>query len=418
MKVTDFDDDFVEASPPTAMISPQRSSGSGKAHRLPDLELSIEGMMCQKNCASTVRKAIEGVRGVQEAVVTYATGQASVWLVESAALEVTAAVCEAVEVSGYDVVRRVDNRCGGIVGDIESNARDRSLSNKSPRTATSKAERGEKEKLNSSESHLAKSLKTGPGLTKREFVYSVQGMSCGACAVKVEKAMKGLPGVVDAAVSVMTHQGRAVIDDSVGQACGPRDVIDAVRALGYDCALIATGGAGQGIGAQRERAQRMELAQWWRLLWVSLIFGVPVMVLHFGMAWPLVMNWLMQPVLCGYGVSLDQVLMLLLNLPILLLVGARFYRAAFLGLWHGMMGMDLLVVTGSTITFVYSLADLFVACQEGVYRGHVFFEIAGMLLMFVTIGKYIEAYARGKSASSIAELLKLQPTEVSNSMVC
>jgi len=77
---------------------------------------------------------------------------------------------------------------------------------------------------------------------------------------------------------------------------------------------------------------------------------------------------------------------------------------------HGNFGMDCLVVTGTSISFAYSSVQLAFACANHVPTTHVFFEASGMLLMFVTLGKFMEAYARGKSASAITNLLKLQPS--------
>lgn len=68
------------------------------------------------------------------------------------------------------------------------------------------------------------------------------------------------------------------------------------------------------------------------------------------------------------------------------------------------------MVTGTTVTFIYSVVQLSYACETGVPTTHVFFEASGMLLMFVTFGKFIEAYAKGKTVSAITNLLKMQPS--------
>lgn len=68
------------------------------------------------------------------------------------------------------------------------------------------------------------------------------------------------------------------------------------------------------------------------------------------------------------------------------------------------------MVTGTTVTFVYSCVQLTLACRAGEPTKHVFFEVSGMLLMFVTFGKYLEAYAKGKTVSAITNLLSMQPS--------
>jgi Cu+-exporting ATPase len=246
-------------------------------------------------------------------------------------------------------------------------------------------------------------IKTG----KKEFKYSIRGMSCGNCAVKIEKALATMPGVLKASVSVMTHQGLAVVDDTIDNACGPRDLMDKVKSLGYDCELIM----GDKDGSSNEENER-ELAQWRRLMYFAVVFGVPVLVLHlFSHYNEALMMFMMQPALCRGGVDLGQVIMIVLNSIMLVTVGHKFYRGAFVGAIHGSFGMDFLVMTGTFITFAYSAVKICFACSLHQPTDHVFFEVTGMLLLFVTIGKYIESYAKGRSATSVAELLKLQPRE-------
>lgn len=162
----------------------------------------------------------------------------------------------------------------------------------------------------------------------------------------------------------------------------------------------------------------------------SLCFGVPVLVLHLTMA---IMrsrsmstmsmageanqsaNIFMHtvPLLChGTGITVGQAIMVSLNLPVLFIVGGRYYRSAIISAMHCSYGMDFLVMTGSSVTFLYSIVVLLYSCHHGEPAKHVFFEAIGMLLMFVTVGKYIEAYAKGKSAQAITTLLKLQPKKV------
>jgi Cu+-exporting ATPase len=126
-----------------------------------------------------------------------------------------------------------------------------------------------------------------------------------------------------------------------------------------------------------------------------------------------VMMMLDMPLACHGGVNYMQGIMFALNLPILLIVGYRYYKGAVVGAMHGSFGMDCLVTTGTSITFLYSCVQLSLACASHTPTKHTFFETTGMLLMFVTVGKYIEAYAKRRSFAAISNLLKLQPREVS-----
>ena len=260
---------------------------------------------------------------------------------------------------------------------------------------------------------------------------------------------------------------------AVRQVCrGPRDAMEAVRGLGHNCAFVATlkpdevleldpnrrarydsdydesqgqfGGIASDVALLREVAEatlhdprymhalgsrhakasphRMpeesaDTLQWRRLLYVSLLFGGPVILLHLlGVQVAFVADWMMAPSttaapLCGVGLSSGQLLNLVLNTPLQFGVGYRYYRGAILSARHCSFGMDCLVVTGTSISFFYSIAQVFSACQTGIMARHVFFEASGMLITFVTMGKYMEAYSRGSTMAAVSRLLSMQPKE-------
>lgn len=265
-------------------------------------------------------------------------------------------------------------------------------------------------------SHYLLSATANTQSNQREFHYNIRGMSCGACAVKIEREMKKMPGVVTASVSVMTQQGKAVIDESLPNAVGPRDIMKKIDSLGYEMSLMTSGSNSSSFSSATIESYQKELNEWKQLLVVSIIFGIPIIFFHLGAHFiePLMMILEKPAGVCHNGIQIGQMLMLILNIPMLIIVGSKYYKSAFLGLLHGIYGMDLLVMTGTSITFTYSVIQLCLSCISDESTDHVFFETTGMLLFFVTIGKYIESYAKGRSASSIAELLKLQPRDVSS----
>jgi copper chaperone CopZ len=72
-------------------------------------------------------------------------------------------------------------------------------------------------------------------------MFSIAGMSCANCASKIERTLKGKPGVVEVGVSSMTNKARLLIDDDVRLALGPRDITEIVVKLGFGCELIVGG---------------------------------------------------------------------------------------------------------------------------------------------------------------------------------
>ena len=249
---------------------------------------------------------------------------------------------------------------------------------------------------------VIKESTTGLEPRHKEYIFQVSGMSCANCALKIERTLKATIGVIDTGVSCMTNRARVVVNSNDESAPGPRDIMNKIQTLGYGCQI-----AQKNMNNQDESDD--DLKQWTRLLFLALMLGVPVLTLHIMMGSPTAMMVLNREALCDGGITFGQTMNVFLNVPMQFIVGYRFYRGAFLGALHGNYGMDLLVVMGTSITFVYSCYQLWFACLAGVSTKNVFFEASGMLFMFVTIGKYMEAYAKGKTVSAITNLLKLQP---------
>lgn len=425
--------------------------------------LVIEGMMCQKNCASTVHSTISQFSAIKEVKVTHATGLAEIWVHEGAYLDIAKMIDE-IESVGYGATVKINNLPNHLdMGNDDENKVDASppdvtlyvkkLNRLQDLKAIEKAlvavdgvisvdfELASKlvyvwgfadsaalidtlkgikydavENGNCKDSESCAVLSpmapptdiesalpqqaANPSLmpltqSKREYVYSIRGMSCGACATKIERMISKLPGVSKVTVSVMTHQGQVTVDDALCSATdgislaavGPRDIIEKVVDLGYECKLLAQDS--NNISSASLDANTHDIQQWFRMLVVSLIFGVPIVFLHLvGEFIPALMEYMMEKDTCTGGVSNGQILMLVLNTPLLCIVGYKFYTAACISAYHGSLGMDFLVMVGTSITFVYSLFQLYYACKTHIYTPHVFFETSGMLLLFVTIGKW------------------------------
>lgn len=110
------------------------------------------------------------------------------------------------------------------------------------------------------------------------------------------------------------------------------------------------------------------------------------------------------------GISLCDLFMFLLATPVQFIVGRRFYRAAWMGVKHGSLGMDALVVMGTSSAYIFSVCVLLVKCSfNPLFPSKCTFETAAMLLTLVSLGKLMEAIAKGQTSSSLTALVKLQP---------
>ncbi|KAI9506243.1 E1-E2 ATPase-domain-containing protein [Coemansia spiralis] len=246
----------------------------------------------------------------------------------------------------------------------------------------------------------AKPLDEGQRVAKLSL--NVYGMTCASCVSLVERAVRREPGVVSVAVSLALETAAIEYRPS---AVGVRRLVAVVEAAGFDV-LVAD--ATQ-VNTQLESLQRTkDIVAWrWRF-WHSLWFSVPVICIakvapHVGLA-----RLAMWQVIAG--LPLGALLQLLLTTPLQFVVGAQFYRNAFKALRHGNANMDVLVTTGTSLSYFFSLFMLSWSVFHGKHpRPHCFFEAPAMLITFVSLGRYLENLAKGNASTALSTLMTLTP---------
>ena len=217
---------------------------------------------------------------------------------------------------------------------------------------------------------------------------SVGGMTCASCVMRVERALKNVPGVQDVSVNLATESARIV--------AAPGDDIDvrvrrAVRAAGYEPRAAAS--------AADEAAA---LSPWHGFgpVAVGLLLSIPLMAPMVGS--PFGQDWMLPPWV-----------QLLLAAPVQFWLGARFYRAG----WHAAKArtgnMDLLVALGTSAAFGLSLW-LWWRAATGEHAGHgemphLYFEASAVVITLVLLGKWLEARAKRQATSAIRALQQLRP---------
>ncbi len=211
------------------------------------------------------------------------------------------------------------------------------------------------------------------------------------CSPTVRRLLLAMPGV--SKVSFSEPHGIMHIHTTSVDPVRPRDAIDAITGLGYSAELQIQEG-------EKERmltAQENESQIWKRLFLICLVLMTPIFVSKF------------------IGKSIPAWSMAILTGVIQFYVGRRFYRAAWLSAKHWNFGMDALVVTGTTLSFGYSLLILILGMINpniASLKGHIFFEASGMLITSISLGKYLEAKAKGKTGRALSLLMELQPHTV------
>lgn len=155
-----------------------------------------------------------------------------------------------------------------------------------------------------------------------------------------------------------------------------------------------------------------EIASWRRTFWWSLVFAVPVFVVSMMAMWlpHWLLGWTMLRII--KGIYVGDIVALLLTIPVQFGLARRFYRNAWKSLQHKQATMDVLVVMGSSAAFAYSIFAMLTApfSSDDNFRPQVFFDTCTMLVCFVSLGRYIENMAKGKTSAALTDLMSLTPS--------
>lgn len=229
------------------------------------------------------------------------------------------------------------------------------------------------------------------------------GMSCAACSARVEKAVSALPGVTTCTVNLLTNS--MGVDGDVA----PQAVIDAVVKAGYGASLKD---ATPSPTAQEEAAlEDHQTPVLRRRLCCSIVFLLLLMYCSMGhtmLHWPLPAFYQGNPVALGLTQLLLAVIVLVIN--------QHFFISGFRALFRGAPNMDSLVALSSAAAFSYSTYVLFaltVAQAHGtldsMQHPDFYFESAAMIVTLITVGKMLEARAKGKTTDALKSLMRLAP---------
>ena len=203
----------------------------------------------------------------------------------------------------------------------------------------------------------------------------VEGMTCASCVTRVEKALRRLPGVVDATVNLATETA------SVRGAAGLTDAaIAAIRKAGYEASVRAADSPP--VPARREG---------WRVVLAAMLTAplvVPMVAEIFGAHWmlPTWIQWLLAT-------------------PVQFILGARFYRAAWKALKARTGNMDLLVALGTSAA--YFMSAYLALAREAM--AHLYFEASAVVITLVLLGKWLEGRAKRQTTEAIRALSALRP---------
>jgi Cu+-exporting ATPase len=315
------------------------------------IELPVTGMTCA-NCANTIERTLKKTPGVTSAAVNYASERAQVEF-------------DPAQIKPADMIERI--------------------------------------------------RKAGYDVTVAHIELPLLGMTCANCANTIERTLKKMPGISSAAVNYASE--RASIDYVPG-ATGIADMVAAVRKAGYD---VPTQGKAvtEASSLDAEQAARdADIQDRKRRMLFGLAFAIPAFLISMARDFGVLAQWfgpafapmstmtgmsgMMHSEPAGY--SAINWLLFALALPVQLYTGKPYYVHGYKSLRNGAANMDVLVALGSSVAFIYS-----VIITLGFVSGHVYFETAAVILALISVGKYIEAKAKGRTSEAIKRLINLRP---------
>ena len=289
------------------------------------ITLPITGMTCA-NCVATIERNLRRLDGVQSAVVSLASERASV---------------------EYDP-SRVDQ-----------------------------------------EALIARVRRAGYDVALGEAVVPLARLADDNDVRRLESALRAVPGVVDAGVTLATEQARAHYLPTV---TSQADIREAIRRAGFEPIEV------QGSFEDAERAARQrEIGRQRHLLVTGILFTIPLFLMAMARDLGLV------PHDMAHAPAYNWVLFALAS-PVQFYVGWQYYVGAFKALRNRSANMDVLIAMGSSAAYFYSLAVLF-----GLVDGHLYFETAAVIVTLIVLGKFLEARARGQTSDAIRKLMGLRP---------
>ncbi len=237
---------------------------------------------------------------------------------------------------------------------------------------------------------------------EKEITIPIQGMTCAACANRIEKVVSKLEGVSTASVNFATEK---LVTKYNPEKVRISEIKQAIAKAGYKALEIETKAA---VDEDKIRKQK-EIKTLWTKFIISAVFSIPLLYLAMGsMIW-----WLrfpipnaLEPMQYPLNYAIVQII---LTLPILI-VGNKFYTVGFKAIIRRSPNMDSLIAMGTSAAVLYSLYSTYrISIGDFGYMEDLYFETAGVIITLILLGKSLEAVSKGKTSEAIKKLMGLAP---------
>lgn len=225
--------------------------------------------------------------------------------------------------------------------------------------------------------------------------YIIEGMTCSACANRIERVVKKLEGIENANVNFATEKLTVEMEE---RKIKEDEIKAAVEKAGYkllDESKIKVNKKG-----------KTEADKLLRRFIISLIFAVPLLIISMGHMLGMPLPSIIDPHENPLNFALAQLILTL----VVMFTGIKFYKVGIKNLITFSPNMDSLIAVGTLSAFAYGVfAIVKIAQGETEYAMHLYFESAAVILTLITLGKYLEAVSKGKTSEAIKSLMGLAP---------
>ena len=239
-------------------------------------------------------------------------------------------------------------------------------------------------------------VKAGYSVRKdmRDYTFKVEGMTCSACANRVERVSNKIEGVEYASVNFATEKLTVKLDE---EKVSYVDLKNAIDKAGYKLIKEEEKEEGKKKGESKILLNRFIF---------SLIFTLPLLIISMGHMVGMPLPAIIDPMINPLNFA---VLQLILTLPVMI-AGYKFYKIGYKNLFKLSPNMDSLIAIGTSAAVIYGLFAIYkIVSGDTSYAMHLYFESAVVILTLITLGKYLEAISKGKTSEAIKKLMGLAP---------
>lgn len=232
----------------------------------------------------------------------------------------------------------------------------------------------------------------GYGTAVEQADFDITGMTCAACATRIEKGLSRMPGVTSASVNLALETAHV---EYMPGTISSGDIVKKVEQLGY-------GAVPQKEGTDISDVRRREIRRkQWKWM-ISAVLSLPLL-------WAMVGHFSFTSGIYVPELFMNPWFQLILATPVQFIIGWQFYVGAFKALRSGSANMDVLVALGTSAAYFYSL---YLTLESVGMHGHgqveMYYETSSVLITLILVGKWFEAVAKGRSSDAIKSLMGLQ----------